>query len=65
MDKLDRTNTFTILDRAIQNPVEKAQGKLEVKSFNTLFYHSWSYTLHDLGFKPNNRISIRIAPDEK
>ena len=39
LDNLERTNAFTILDRAIQNPVEKHQGKLEVKDFSTPYNH--------------------------
>ena len=53
LDNLETTNTFTVLDRSIKNQIEKVQGKLEVKTFNTPYYHSWTYTLHDSGFKPN------------
>ena len=53
LDNFDKTSTFTILDRAVQNPLEKTQGKLELKSFNTPYYLSWTYTLNDLNFKPN------------
>ena len=53
LDNLDTTNTFNVLDRSIQNQIERIRGKLEVRAFNTPYYHSWTYTLHDLGFKPN------------
>ena len=33
--------------------MEKKQGKLEIKAFNTPYYHSWMYTLSDMNFIPN------------
>ena len=48
LDNLEKTNTFTVIDRSIQNQIEKVQGKLEVRACNTPYYHSWSYTLHNL-----------------
>ena len=50
LDNLEKTNTFKVIDRSIQNQV---QGKLEVRSLNTHYCHSWTYALQDLGFKPN------------
>ena len=39
LDILEHTNTFTKIDRSIQNQIEKAQSKLEYKALNTPYYH--------------------------
>ena len=40
LDNLQSTSTFTVLERDTQTKLEKKQGKLEVREFNTHYYLS-------------------------